>query len=220
MARSFPDTRRIAALLLTVACAGLMPARSATTVDTETPISFTGFIRNVNIHDGTMQAREIVLQQGAATQIRAAEAAVEGMSGGGYENSRWQLTGKVHIEFNNAVLDADEATVIFEAGQLKEAHAKAAPAQFSHPLKNNDGRFEGRSATIDYDSKSAEVRFAGSVQIASGCLKVTSAEFIYNLDTGDFRNVEGSDDVHKSQGSLCLDKRVPPPRTPDRATAQ
>jgi lipopolysaccharide transport protein LptA len=219
MAKLFPDLRRFAALLVVMACAGMMPAMPAT-IDTETPIDFTGFIRNVNIHDGTMLARDVVLKQGTKTQIRAAEAAAQGMTGGGYDNSRWQLKGKVHIEFNNAVLDADEATVVFEAGQLKEAHAKAAPAQFSHQLKDAAGLFEGRAATIDYESKSAEVKFGGGVWIAYGRHEGTTAEIIYNLDNGTFRNVEGPDEAHQMRMTLRPDKRVPPPRTPDRATAQ
>jgi lipopolysaccharide transport protein LptA len=203
-------------LLMIAGTLSAAPARLD--IDKSTPIQFesgVGCTRG-NFGTGTLETCDITLRQGSGTLIKAEKGSAKRLSQG-YEDGEWQLNGGVHIEFDDAILDADSATVLFADNRLKEVHVRGAngkPAHFSHQVKNTPRRNQGRAATIDYDSMAAVLRLAGDTWYSDGRSAIETAAFTYNLNDGSFFSNESV------KGTVQPDKRVPPPRTPDRATSQ
>jgi lipopolysaccharide transport protein LptA len=223
MARSFPDLPLAAGLLL--AAGAVFAAQGKLALDNRTPIVFEGgrACFRANLGAGTLESCDVVLRQGTGTLIQAKNAKARGLSSAGLEDGEWQFSDGVHIEFDNAVLDADSAMVVFADNRLKEVHVKGAsaePARFSHQVKDTPRRNQGRAATIDYDSAGATLRLAGGTWYSDGRNEVNTAALVYNLNDGSFSNVTGANESDRVILTIRPDKRVPPPRTPDRATSQ
>src|SRR5512139_2254620 len=222
MARSFPDLRLAAGLLL--AAGAVCAAQETFTLDRQTPIQFEGGAAcfRANFSAGTLESCDVTLRQGATTLIQANNATARRLSDG-YEDGEWQFTNGVHIEFDDAVLDADSATVLFADNRLKEVHVKGAkdePARFSHQLKDAPRRNQGHAATIDYDAAGGLLRLAGGTWYSDGRNEVSTASLIYNMNDGSFSNATGPDESDRVRITIRPDKRVPPPRTPDRETSK
>ncbi|MFO1502510.1 MAG: LptA/OstA family protein [Steroidobacteraceae bacterium] len=221
MARSFPELAFAAGLLL--AAGTVFAAQGKLALDNRTPIEFEGACFRANFNAGTLESCDAVLRQGTQALIKAKNAKGRKLSEG-YEDGEWQFSNGVHIEFDDAVLDADSATVVFAGNRLKEVHVKgtkAEPARFSHQLKDAPRRNQGRAATIDYDSASAVLRLAGGTWYTDGRNEVNTASLIYNMNDGSFSNATGPNEGDRVRITIRpSDKRVPPPRTPDRATSQ
>jgi lipopolysaccharide transport protein LptA len=221
MARSFPDLALAAGALLAagIVCA----AQGKLTLDNQTPIQFEGGAAcfRANFGAGTLESCDVTLRQGTQALIQAKNATARRLSEG-YEDGEWQFSNGVHIEFDDAVLDADSATVLFAGNRIKEVHVKGTqgePARFSHQLKDAPRRNQGRAATIDYDA-SGTLRLAGGTWYSDGRNEVSTASLIYNMNDGSFSNATGPNQSDKVRITIRPDKRVPPPRTPDRATSQ
>lgn len=127
------------------------------------------------------------------------------------------LSTDVHVEFRGAVLDADTAFVVIRDEQLVSVAVKGSQARFSHPRKDSGRRIEGRASAIDYDSATNEVRFTGTTYWTNGRFDVSSDVVIYDLETGGFTGPYGGQLRRTGQGA---GQDVPPPRPPDRSTAQ
>lgn len=223
MARSLPDLALAAGLMLAAGAA--FAAQGKLTLDNQTPIVFEGgkACFRANFGAGTLESCDVVLRQGPGTVIQAKNAKATGLSSTGLEDGEWQFSNGVHIEFDNAVLDADSARVVFADNRLKEVHVKGAsaePARFSHQVKDTPRRNQGRAATIDYDAAAATLRLAGGTWYSDGRNEVNTASLIYNMDDGSFSNATGPSESDRVRITIRPDKRVPPPRTPDRATSQ
>lgn len=215
MARSFPD-RELPAALLWIAGTLSSALAAAPTLDSKTPIELrTGKnCFSANLTAGTLKACDVTLSQGSNTRINAAQASAKGLSDN--NNGEWELTGKVHLEFDNAILDADSATVVFADDRLQKVHVKGAPSRFSHQLKDSARRNQGRAATIDYDAQTSLLRLSGDTWYSDGRNVVETAAYTYNMNDS---SITSADQV-KGTIQPNTNKRVPPPRTPDRATSQ
>jgi lipopolysaccharide export system protein LptA len=129
------------------------------------------------------------------------------------------LSGAVHIEIRGAVLDAGSATVVFRGDELVSVQVKGSPqATFSHQPRGSSRRINGRADAISYDAASAKVRFTGngSYAFADGSARGSSDTVIYDTNVG-------SVEAGPFTGAVQFDnerERVPPPRTPDRESAQ
>jgi len=213
MARFFPDRVVVAALLIAGA---LSPAFAASpTVDKKTPIDWKEGEKHcfrADFNAGTLTLCDVTLTQGSTTRITAEHASAKGLSDN--NNGEWLLTGTVHIEFNNVILDADSATVVFAQDRLQRVHVKGAPSRFSQQLKDPARRNQGRAATIDYDSQKDVLQLTGDTWYTDGRNVVETAAFTYNLNDGSIFSSE------RVKGTIQPEKRVPAPRTPDRATSQ
>jgi lipopolysaccharide transport protein LptA len=222
MARSFPNLWLAAGLLL---AAGLVSAaQTRLTLDNQTPIQFEGGAAcfRANFGAGTLESCDVTLRQGTQVLIQAKNTKARRLSEG-YEAGEWQFSGGVHIEFDNAVLDADTATVLFADNRLKEVHVQGAagmPARFSHQLKDAPRRNQGHAASIDYSATAGMLKLAGGTWYTDGRNEVRTAALIYNMNDGSFSNVTGSGESDRVIVTIRPEKRVPPPRTPDRSTSQ
>jgi lipopolysaccharide transport protein LptA len=217
MAPSHPDRRRrgpLRAILVAGTLLWLLPAHAASLSDEEIDVSGEGLVMNLNA--GTKSMDNLKLRQGN-TLVSAKHADGSGLANG-HRNGTWELKGEVHIEFDGAVLDAETATVRFVDNRLKTVVVQGTPAVFAQTLGNTGRRVQGRAGKIDYDAGTSQVQFSGGTAFQDGTYQFnTKAQLTYNLKDSTVRTPQGS----RSEGSYQPpEKQVPPPRTPDRASAQ
>lgn len=224
MALSLPEVRRCAPLaVLALGAAGLLPG-SAVPAPTAPQLSRADIEvegRNpvMNLNAGTLEMRDVRLQQDPGTVIEARQTAASGIAGG-YENSRWEFTGTVHIEFDGAILDADKATAVFADGRISTLQVNGAPARFSHPARDSGQRNLGRANRIDYDAATREVRFSGNTWYSDGRNEATTEALVYSLADSVLTSAGDGSEESRVKLTIRPNRRVPPPRTPDRDTAQ
>jgi lipopolysaccharide export system protein LptA len=168
---------------------------------------------------GTIKMTQVTLTQGEGTVIKADEGYVSNVEGD-FDNAQWQLTGKVHVEFEGAVVDADTAVVTFAAGRPTAVRVRGTPARFSHLAKMDNIRRQGRAPAIDFDSSTGWVRFSGGTSFSQvgKDIEITGEELNYNVNTTDY-----NDGKSPTPDRIVIPRdaaRVPPPRTPDRSTSQ
>jgi lipopolysaccharide transport protein LptA len=177
-----------------------------------------------NFDAGTIQFEQFVLSQAPATLIRAGKASSTGVSAGNNDNSNWNLTGPVHVEYQQAVLDADSAKVAFAARMIQSVNVQGAPARFTHPAKKPGQVFQGRADSIAFDNDRRQVRFNGHVwySLGNGSDGSSDKPMIYDLESSVVRSEE--DNAPGSRVRLKIrpaeKERVTIPRTPNRSTAQ
>jgi lipopolysaccharide export system protein LptA len=177
---------------------------------------------NANFGAGTFSMQKVVLRQEGGTLISADEVSVSGAEGE-FDNSQWELRGSVHVEYEGAVVDADAAAVVFVDGRVKTIDAQGVtgqPVQFAYTFSQTGRRAQGRAANIAYDVPSGDVHFFNGTWFSSGRAEMQDEEICYNVKT-----TAASDcDNAESRGTVTVfpqrGERVPPPRDPDRSSAQ
>jgi lipopolysaccharide transport protein LptA len=221
MPSSLPDLRHgtllLAALLLCLQ--PVLAAKVEPRIDKETQLEIEGVNVQHNLNAGTLRARGVTITQGSTMTIRAAVANGRGLKEG-YGNSSWDLSGGIHIEFNNVVLDADSATVEFADQRIATIRAQGKPSRFSHQQKDSDKR-EGRATDISYDARTGNLRLAGGTWLSDGRHEIQTNVLLYNLNDGVISNDRKSGD--SSPTRIIIPGKtptIPTPRTPDRETAQ
>jgi lipopolysaccharide transport protein LptA len=129
----------------------------------------------------------------------------------------------VHIEFRDAILDAESAQMVFRGEELLSVQVKGSQARFSHQFRQSGRRIHGRADAIDFDGRSGKVRFSGNTWYTDGRHEFSTDLVIYDIDDGSV--ADDGDTRTRVQGVIRPDleqdrQRVPPPRIPDRSTAQ
>lgn len=220
MALFLPDSRRRAPLaVLALAAAALAPAAAVpANASSGADIVVEGRNPVMNMNAGTLEMRSVRVSQAPSTVIEAQSAAT-GLADG-YENSRWEFTGNVHVEFDGMVLDAERARAVFANGRLQTLEVQGGPANFSHPGKEAGRRNLGRADRINYDASSREVRFSGNTWYSDGRNEATTEAIVYNLNNSEVTSVGDNSDDSRVRMIIRPDRRVPAPATPDRDTAE
>lgn len=223
MPRLFPDRlRRAAPALLCVTALLCLPrGHAAPTLANELKVNFDSMLAVRD--DGTMLLDKVLITQTQGTLIRASKAEGSELSGG-YSNSHWVLTGEVHIEYDDGVLDADAATVVFANQLIQSIEVHGAPAKFSHPGKIAGQPFTGSAEAIAFDGVKRHVRLTGHSWFSYGPNEGNSEQpLVYEIDTAVLRSEKGSNpDASINMTIQREDRRdrVPTPRTPERSKAQ
>lgn len=136
----------------------------------------------------------------------------------------------VHLEFNGALLDAQTAQVNLVDNRIRTAQvqgSQAAPAQFSHQFRNAKQRAFGRALRVDYDATKSLIRFSGNTKYSYGNIESETESATYNMGDGSFTTETPSTttlspDERPAPATTATprEERVPPPSTPNRATAK
>lgn len=74
-----------------------------------------------------------------------------------FDNSRWEFTGGVRIDFEGGNLVADRAVVSFRSKRIARFEATGSPAQFEQKLDKYPEPAKGRAGAIDYEVPSGRV---------------------------------------------------------------
>jgi lipopolysaccharide transport protein LptA len=154
---------------------------------------------------------DAVLRHGTDTRLRAEHARGAPADGGTH---RLDLSGAVHIEFRGAVLDAETAVIIIRGQQLLSVRVQGSQAQFSHQPAGSARRIQGRGNAIDYDAATNIVTFTGNNWFTASNHDFSTDRVDYNIGTGKVTTGRGSGIIRPER------ERVPPPRTPERGSAQ
>jgi lipopolysaccharide transport protein LptA len=199
--------------LLSLGWATPTPAATALSGDLELDGINYQFIR-----EGVLTVDDVVITHGGETRITASHAKYTRHPGDARD---LELTGKVHIEFRGALLDADTALLKFRGEDLQSIAVKGSQAQFSHQPEGYSRRVNGRADAIAYDAASNDVRFSGNTWWTTGREEANSNVVVYNIVTGTAK--DDGDPSTRGQFKIRLGEstdRVPPPRQPDRSTAE
>lgn len=178
----------------------------------------------VNLRDDSWSLEKVtLLLHGPETQGTGEDTRVTAQLAKGEDKpdgvTELDLTGRVHIEFRDAVLDADSALMQIRGQELLSVQVRGEQAQFSHQLRK-DRQISGRADSIDYDSATGRVRFRGNTFWTDGRrTELSTEEVIYNLDDGSaFSPTPGTGVIRPDLDAVR--ERIPTPRTPERSSAQ
>ncbi len=196
MALLFRDRLRrpVPALCVLTALLCLTPGFAATLPAGKIEFSFDGTLTGGGTGQVTTVAGELAtITQSGVRLITAAKA--QGSWTDTLQDSRWILSGKVHIESDKVVLDADTATVVFANGLIQSIEVHGKPAKFSRPGEKTGQLFNGTADTITFDGARREVRFTGPSWFSQrGVGEGNSGKpLVYNIDSNALRSEPGSE---------------------------
>lgn len=167
------------ASILAATVAGLLDAHAAPEERREAlPInleasSFEGDIKNNNLvyHDVTISQGDV--------RVQAAKATVAG--GLNYENSKWTLSGDVHIKTGTGNLRSDQAVIYFVHNVISRATITGVPAEFEQQRDAGAEPARGRANTIDYETATGNVSFRDQAWLSDGCNEIRGEQLVYNI---------------------------------------
>lgn len=171
--------------------------------------------------DGSWSLQDVKLTHGRDTRVTADRAQGVEKPGGLTE---LELTGKVHIEFRDAVLDGESAFMVLRGEDLVSARVNGRQATFSHQPERAPRRINGRANGIDYTSSTGKVRFSGDSFFTDGRYTLEapgSNTLTYDINDGSVSD-DGDPDTRVRGTFRAGDElqRIPTPSTPDRGEAQ
>ena len=136
----------------------------------------------------------------------------------------------MHIDFRDSTLEAESAVMMFRGDEFLSVKVQGSQAEFSHQPAGYPYRVHARADSINYDTASGKVVFAGNTDYTDGCARLTDYNSItYDINEGTVTD-DGNPDT-RGTAIICLDRdaasppqgggdqRLPAPRTPQRNTA-
>lgn len=159
------------AVLLTAAAGAL----AAQTPDrSQLPIKLEAESTDFDTQNGLFVFNSVMIAQGDV-RITAERAVASGL---GFEDSRWEFTGKVQIKMPESGVASDLAKVRFGGGEVQSATVTGNPATFEQ--RREKDLTQGRANRIDYDLQRGTVEFAGDAWLSDGRNEVAGATLVYS----------------------------------------
>jgi lipopolysaccharide transport protein LptA len=159
------------AVLLTAAAGAL----AAQTPDrSQLPIKLEAESTDFDTQNGLFIFNSVMIAQGDV-RITAERAVASGL---GFEDSRWEFTGKVQIKMPESGVASDLAKVRFGGGEVQSATVTGNPATFEQ--RREKDLTQGRANRIDYDLQRGTVEFAGDAWLSDGRNEVAGATLVYS----------------------------------------
>lgn len=109
-----------------------------------------------------------------------------------FENSLWNFTGDVRIEFDAGTIESESASLRFEGHQLRRAEIAGAPAQFAQKAQDDGVRATGQARRLEYDFDSGIVTLSQNARLSEGANDITGDWLQYDMRRE--RIVAGTDD--------------------------
>jgi lipopolysaccharide transport protein LptA len=187
--------------LLGVAASAQVPREAQKIVMDAVPVE-------IDTRNNTAVFRDVVITQGDL-RIQANEAHVAG--GLDFETGQWTVTGDVRINAEGGSLKSDKAVVSFRDKLISQATITGSPAVFEQ--QRADGTMSrGRAGTIDYETASGTVNFAGNAWLSFGGNEISGQSLVYNIKTQSMQGQPRSDTGKPGGGRIRI---VIPPRNQD-----
>jgi lipopolysaccharide export system protein LptA len=198
---------RLAAAL---AC-GLLGAAAAAQAPRETQkIVMDAVPVEIDTRNNTAVFRDVVITQGDL-RIRANEAHVVG--GLDFETGKWTVSGDVRIDAEGGNLKSDKAVVLFRNKLISQATITGSPAVFEQQA--TDGTTSrGHAGTIDYETASGTVNFAGNAWLSYGGNEISGQSLAYNIKTQKFQGRPRNDPARPEAGRITI--VIPPSSAKDK----
>jgi lipopolysaccharide transport protein LptA len=202
MANSSPS--KCTRLAATLACGWLGVAAVAQVPREAQKIVMDAVPVEIDTRNNTAVFRDVVITQGDL-RIQANEAHVAG--GLDFDTGKWTVSGDVRINAEGGSLKSDKAVVSFRNKLISQATITGSPAVFEQ--KRQDGTTShGRAGTIDYETASGTVNFAGDAWLSYGGNEISGQSFAYNIKTQKLLPQTGIDPARPDAGRI---KFVIPP---------
>jgi lipopolysaccharide transport protein LptA len=174
-----PHTKVIPLALGTALLAGLLGARPATQDARENlPINIEAASTEGNLPNNTLVMHDVTISQGDL-KIRANKASVVG--GLNYQNSKWTISGSVHINAQGGSLTSDEAVVTFANNVITRATITGAPAEFEGLREGTTEPVRGHARTIDYQISTGNISLNNEAWLSDGCYEWKSEQVVYDI---------------------------------------
>lgn len=97
------------------------------------------------------------------------------------EGSHWRLTDGVQLSFDTAAIQADEAQLTFEAGELVFGDLSGDPVVMSDYIEDRDTPVRGTAGRISYNRELGTVRLNGQATLVVGENEVMGCDWVYNF---------------------------------------
>jgi lipopolysaccharide transport protein LptA len=97
------------------------------------------------------------------------------------EGSHWRLTDGVQLSFDTTEIQANEALLTFEAGELVFGELSGNPVVMSDYIEERETPVRGTAQTVSYDSRNGTVRLIGEATLVIGENEVMGCDWIYNF---------------------------------------
>jgi len=131
---------------------------------------------NYGTHEATLE--KAIISQGDL-RVTADHAAASGIDS---DNSRWVLTGNVHITSEKlGVLTSESAIIDFRNNQLESALVRGDPAEFEQTSSKTGVLARGHADNIQYTVATDTVRLTGNARLQYGETVTTAAVVVYNI---------------------------------------
>ena len=114
-------------------------------------------------------------------------------SQGDTEGSQWRLTDGVQLSFDTTEIQANEATLTFEAGELVFGELSGDPVVMSDYIEERETPVRGTAQSVSYDNRNGTVRLIGEATLVVGENEVMGCDWIYNFVEKNYSG-GGSDD--------------------------
>lgn len=217
MARFLSDrAARVAVLIVALALPVMKPAIPAE-LNGELEIKSWSSVE-YSSQDGSALLHDAVISHTRDMQIKAKLARYDEL--GDKKVQQLTLSDGVHIDYRGAILEADSALLVFRDAQLVSARVEGKQATFSHQPARSSRRVSGRADAIEFEGASNRIRFKGDTFYTDGRNECSIDELVYILTDGSFSSIRAPGRGERCTISLDSLERVPPPRTPERSTAQ
>lgn len=158
--------------VLLAAAAGALAAQ--TPDRSQLPIKLEAESTDFDTQNGLFIFNSVMIAQGDV-RITAERAVASGL---GFEDSRWEFTGKVQIKMPESGVASDLAKVRFGGGEVQSATVTGNPATFEQ--RREKDLTQGRANRIDYDLQRGTVEFAGDAWLSDGRNEVAGATLVYS----------------------------------------
>ncbi len=138
----------------------------------------------------TILRGDVFVSQGdlRATADRAER---QGLSG---DDSRWTLTGHVHVSSAlQGNLESDKATIDVRGDEMQDAVVTGAPANFEQTSSTTGVLARGHADSIVYTVAAGTVRLTDDAWLKYGDNEITAPWLIYNLKTQQLQGASATD---------------------------
>ncbi|HUF74280.1 MAG TPA: LptA/OstA family protein [Gammaproteobacteria bacterium] len=111
-------------------------------------------------------------------EISAGRATMSQSDTGG---SHWRLTEGVQLLFDTTEIQANEAMLTFETGELVFGELSGNPVVMSDYIEERETPIRGTAQSVSYDNRSGTVRLIGEATLVIGENEVMGCDWIYNF---------------------------------------
>jgi lipopolysaccharide transport protein LptA len=158
----------LGAALLSVAAAAADPL----------PISLDAESSSFDRQSNTVAFRRLNITQGDMV-IRADEAVATGLD---FEQGEWRFSGNVVFTIENARIEADTATIVFVANELRSAELVGTPASFRQTNESDGDPLSGGANRLGYDNQARVMHMLDGAWFRQGPNEFKGCDLIYDLD--------------------------------------
>lgn len=187
----------------------LMPARAATSRDTQLPILLDAQSSEVDLRTNSAVFNKVRISQGTMAISADQGHATQTTTALDFDNNLWVFRGNVKITMDQGVLLSDEAQITFVNKQLTRAVATGKPATFEQLIAKTGKVAKGRAGEVDYEVSKGVVHFSKDAYLTDGQNEIRGESLKYNVGAQSI----SADAAEQGSKRVHMIITPPPPKT-------